>query len=256
MSEHPIIFNAEMVSRKTQTRRIIRPSIPAEYSLKGLNEVFTSLGKKATFTFERAKDPGFIQLECPYGKVGDRLWVRETLLLKREGDTSFFDILYKSDNTHCETSIEVHGDADDWCMSYCDWHAQGKESQVIPSIHMPKWAARIWLEITAIRVERVQDISEDDAEAEGMNGVEAIDTIPEFAYLWDSINAKPKPIMKNGKLAKVLLGSEALNRIAGNIACYVSYPWEDIQEVRTHRGKKWFVRGNPFVWVIEFRRAK
>jgi len=110
---------------------------------------------------------------------------------------------------------------------------------------MYKSLARIFLEITNIRVERVQDISWEDAPKEGWpRDRELFPTINTgskaklwFQHLWDSLNAKPKPVIENKK-----------------VAYYVSYPWEEIRETRNYRGKKWYIYGNPWVWVIEFKR--
>ena len=132
-----------------------------------------------------------------------------------------------------------------------------------PSIHMPKALARTWLETTRIRVERVQDISGADAVAEGIiPAIEMKDTnaplggcITQFRLLWDSINGKPRPLTQNSKLAKLLITHHLKFPTPGKIACYVSYPWEDIQEVREYQGRPWFVMGNPYVWALGFKRV-
>lgn len=139
---------------------------------------------------------------CPYGKPGDRLWVRETWLPRNNG-TRFF---YRADLDPVEAA-GISG-------MYSDkgWR---------PSIFMPRWASRITLEIVSVRVERLQDISEEDAKAEGVTGGYQGWNIPEdrhqwhhphrasYSALWDSINGK-------------------------------KHPWES----------------NPFCWVIEFRRIE
>lgn len=107
--------------------------------------------------------------------------------------------------------------------------------------------------IKSIGVQKLQDISEEDAIAEGVEIQEVIEHPrygPEVHYhspiemlqsLWNSINASPKP---------------KYTRIDGKrvIDHYVSYPWEDIQETREHRGKTWKIMGNPWVWVVGFER--
>ncbi len=146
MKERPIMFTGPMVraildGRKTQTRRVIRPQ-PRWVGDPGI-----------PFRTEDADPKGIIQ--CPYGKPGDQLWVRETWA-PNEGDVLAGKAFYRADNN---TIVER-------------WR---------PSIHMPRWASRITLEITKVRVERLQDISEEDAKAEGS----AYRT--EFRDIWRSI---------------------------------------------------------------------
>ncbi|MGX9240051.1 morphogenetic protein [Pantoea dispersa] len=136
MTERGIIFNAEMVravldGSKTQTRRIMKVQPHAGIR----NSVFVKSG------FE---DGHGKELVCPFGAVGDRLWVRETWA-RYNIDQNSHDMAYRATTP------------DDW----------PKEGRWRPSIHMPRWASRITLEITGVRVERLNDISEDDAKAEG-----------------------------------------------------------------------------------------
>lgn len=173
--EKPILFSTEMVraildGRKTQTRRVVKPSVFE----KGTNWFW---------------NPNENICLAQYRK-GDVLWVRETWA---KDDTYY----YKADGS---------------CGDRC-----GKWK---PSIHMPKEAARIWLEVTDVRVERLQEITEEAARAEGITRVEDgkwesefrlgwFDRpIKAFRALWDSLNAKR------------------------------GYGWET----------------NPWVWVIEFER--
>ena len=101
---------------------------------------------------------------CPYGKTGDQLWVRETWRVNgnahdyaRAGKESVF---YRAD--------------EDWNVD-AGWR---------PSIFMPRWASRITLEVTDVRVERLQNVSHEDGRAEGF------DSLDGFALLWDRINEK------------------------------------------------------------------
>ena len=161
MAEHPILFKPEMIravldGRKTQTRRVIKPQ-PSVGSYKGWRVSEGIWRNTQSFPGRRWK--------CPYGQVGDRLWVRET----------FYDRGFH------------HG------ITYrADWN-NGSSPFVkkwTPSIHMPKWATRIWLEITGIRVERVQDIKLDECYAEGIIRDACKNPFYQFQVLWDSINAK------------------------------------------------------------------
>lgn len=164
--------------------------------------------------------------ECPYGQPGDRLWVRETWRVRGGEEYEYQQhrpsVMYRADMV----DFEQYG-----------WR---------PSIFMPRWASRITLEITNIRVERLQSITAMDAVSEGIErsnavGVRdrAIEEVTMFRDLWNSINAKPKPV--KGK--------------DGTISHYVSYPFEDVRETKTYRGKPWYVTGDPWVWVVEFRRV-
>lgn len=183
MKEHPIIFNGEMVraildGRKTQTRRIIKPMpLPECDSCVDIDYgrfIFGTLSRDGlTKTIHES-------IKCPYGQAGDSLYVRERL----EKDKIFW--CYYSDKVIVEVSEEDRTAAVGWAFH--------KEQDYCPSIHMPKWASRIHLEITDIRIERVQDISEQDAAAEGCPTPVPGDgpKLPNlwFRKLWDRINGK------------------------------------------------------------------
>jgi hypothetical protein len=231
VKEIPILMQAEMVratleDRKTQTRRVIKPQ--------------PRLGKPWKSGW--IVDPDEMDLPiafCPHGIPGDHLWVRETWAIPKKLDSrrqynveNWHPILYRADK-HIRGKFEV---GRNWLPSdFGKWR---------PSIFMPRWASRITLEVTGIRVERVQDITPDDAGAEGIfidlpNAPLAANfgRVAKFRELWDKINAKPKPVYRRKQ-----------------IVAYVSYPWDDVQETWKYRGKPWYVTGNPWVWVITFRR--
>jgi hypothetical protein len=163
MKYHPIIFRSEMVraildGHKTQTRRIIKPQPEL------LDTTHPSHGLLDTFIYKQEKYDGsdFIAECCPYGQVGDRLWVRETFMIGADKT-----IYYRANDNDLVTK----------------WS---------PPIYMPRWASRITLEIIGIRIERVQEISLKDCLAEGYfygwdNGS---NSIVYFQELWNSINAK------------------------------------------------------------------
>ncbi|KKL73500.1 hypothetical protein LCGC14_2074310, partial [marine sediment metagenome] len=129
--------------------------------------------------------------ECPYGQVGDRLWVRETFCIACDeavASTTGDDI---ARNKPCYRAEPANQPAQDFC-EFPHWK---------PSIHMPRWASRITLEITGVKVERVQDISEEDAKAEGVTAkyvggslslanMDYLSYQAGFCEVWDSINAK------------------------------------------------------------------
>ncbi|ECQ2017268.1 hypothetical protein FZ146_08610 [Salmonella enterica] len=154
MKERGMIFNAEMVraildGRKTQTRRPVKfPLIDKNMGceLAG-NEL---AGELAAHNYWNS----------PYGKPGDRIWVRETLRVHSRA-TDVATLVYRASvrNSWTEQTHRVP-------IAVCDKPATPEKWT--PSIHMPRWASRILLEITDVRVERLRDLSEEDAKSEGI----------------------------------------------------------------------------------------
>lgn len=228
MKERPIIFSGEMVraildGRKTQTRRVVNKLL----SFGNITEFGESTTKGYSWQFRDKRmlwnDISHSRLleSCPHGQPGDRLWVRETWNIEYgavfDEQQNDWHIVYRTDLSYCAAPTTVN---DDEYSRLFD----SSQNQWRPSIHMPRWASRMTLEISDIRVERVRDISEDDVFAEGIrpsktvngwatirlnDGIGAHVVLPQYAFhvLWDSINAK--------------------------------------------RGYGWDV--NPWVWVIEFK---
>lgn len=181
-----MIFNGEMVraildGRKTQTRRIV--------SDRHLNliDVGSQIGECYPLEcgIDHQNSQSYYREHCPFGKPGDRIWVRETYqgpLFDYEHmesyleDSSKFEkpdfCVYRADG---KPAPEFY-DADD--NLHCGWR---------PSIHMPRWASRILLEITDVRVEQLNEISEEDARSEGISGSSARDLKEAYAALWRSI---------------------------------------------------------------------
>jgi len=167
VKERPILFSAQMVrailqGRKTQTRRIVKglPYAPLAFA------EFTAADPSGFWGFGHANNPIHC-IHCPYGETGDRLWVRETHCKYGGG------FIYRADYGNLTPISDGVGGP---------WK---------PSIHMPRVASRIALEITGVRVERLDDISEADAIAEGCQcaGVPAsLTNRGAFAKLWESIN--------------------------------------------------------------------
>lgn len=200
--ERPILFSAPMVrailaGHKTQTRRVVK--LPRWFVPPA------TLGMV----------PGAILHEtvCPYGQPGDRLWVRETW-----GQVSWTTIIGRPKPPRVETVYRAGPHSFDRDVPH-GWTAGNRWRS---PIHMPRWASRITLEVTGVRVERVAEITEADAQAEGVahGNVAGLDVDIDgdvwngayrraFRRLWDSLNTK--------------------------------------------RGYGWGT--NPWVWVMEFRRA-
>jgi hypothetical protein len=153
MKERPMLFSAPMVrairaGTKTQTRRVVKGApLAASSYLLGLHRPSSQWGIHADVD----GDAGVWRGRCPYGQAGGRLWVRETW-----STHACFDNLPPRD---CPKSI--HYTADGPIQT-----GKGR-----PSIHMPRWASRITLEITGVRVERLQDISDEDLRCEGLQEI-------------------------------------------------------------------------------------
>ncbi|WP_175992405.1 hypothetical protein [Burkholderia vietnamiensis] len=248
MKERPILFSGPMVraileGRKTQTRRIVKvrseqPPAWATFAAEGHSPTYTSFSKPTGLFYWSEEQPNeglqktlrrwpiespkhamagdHYWTPCPHGAPGDRLWVRETHDVNRLGIEDFpggrrryyAGIAYRADDGRHEADITER--------MYCT--LDEKESRGwTPSIHMPRWASRITLEITRVRAERLQSISDADAEAEGVDFLrhvpdadETLDARGLFLCLWDGLNAA--------------------------------------------RGHGW--DANPWVWAIEFRRIE
>lgn len=187
MNERPIIFSGPMVraileGRKTQTRRLVRPQPDNRLKVarRLLNAGHENIG--AVFSERDGDLSGQLASSaiCPYGAPGTRLWVRETWgCAHYEGIDAAPNYFYRADETDPEHDALIR------------WR---------PSIHMPRTASRITREITDVRVERLQQISEDDARAEGVGEgpQEGMVTGPvvAFADLWGSIHG-PDAWLKN-----------------------------------------------------------
>ena len=209
IKERPILFSGAMVralldGSKTQTRRIMKPQpepTPPDYPGPAghwwpSSAVQSMVHVEQELQNQHGSWGGFCADCCPHGRVGDRLWVRETFLAWRNTvDNSFSHVAaFKADRYELE---------------------QGERWQ--PSIHMPRAASRILLEIVSVRVERLQDISEADADAEG---------VLEWA---------------RGACA------------AGNPLGLTDVGYFSKLREQTYGPGSW--DANPWVWVIEFKRV-
>ena len=187
MKEHPILFSCEMVKaildgQKTMTRRVVKPQPPTR-----VTDIISLCGEwLSAYPNRKAIKPFEYKTVCPYGVHGDRLWVRETWNVFTVGWDDYnggWEIGYQYE--------EIPKKLPEHCnIVYAASHAD--DGPFRPSIHMPRWASRITLEIASIRVERLQDISEEDAQEEGIiTDPKLWDAcyIDGFIRLWDSINA-------------------------------------------------------------------
>lgn len=198
MKERPILFSGEMVKaildgRKTQTRRAVKPQ-PLQ-DVDGDEEITweekpietgweSEIGTEPCFAHWQLMRPGKLQpakILCPYGVVGDRLWVKETYAeradvnWREEPDKARRYCFYKADDANANSNTN-------------NWHSWGKWKS---GRFMPRCLSRLTLEITGVRVERLQDISHKDALAEGVKyDVSKEDGSPLARYqqLWNKIN--------------------------------------------------------------------
>lgn len=209
MQARPIIFSGDMVravlsGAKTQTRRVMKPQ-PFRTSTyaPGFGQRWVYRGHiSEDYKGIPAMFGPFLPL-CPYGVPGDRLWVRENIEAYEETDIGYHVIRYAVDG---RVVGEYTEEQEGWAWGYrgskpvCG-HNYTQNTKHIPSIHMPKWATRIWLAVVSVRVQRVQDMTTADVWAEGISvGGEDVKHIgsqqhvtcrmSKFAELWDSINAK------------------------------------------------------------------
>lgn len=187
MKERPILFNGEMVRAvldllKTNTRRVIKRELPDDF---------------ADWSEEAKREA--LYWKCPYGVPGDRLWVRETHAIcqavghvrRQRGSAS-----YEFSDGFAEYKADGHETIDD-LKSHIKLMGESvdevfvKDDRWRPSIHMPRWASRITLEVTDVRVERVKEISPAACISEGIKWQMGPDSTKlAFMELWDSINAK------------------------------------------------------------------
>ncbi|EAS9163434.1 hypothetical protein ABN77_06625 [Salmonella enterica subsp. salamae] len=179
MKERGMIFNGEMVraileGRKTQTWR------PFNWRRQPAMEMAERDDGSLWPWAEDCERGGDIWFACPFGEVGDRIWVRETFRVHSRA-TDVATLVYRASvrNSWTEQTHRVP-------VAVCNKPATPEKWT--PSIHMPRWASRITLEIIDVRVERLNSITESDAEAEGVTDTGFGDLLVDgFRYLWKSI---------------------------------------------------------------------
>lgn len=205
MKDRPILMNAPMVSatlegRKRQTRRVCKPAEAAALTRVIPASKSDDEGQRPPYITPGwfGDEDGYVLFFSPYGVPGDRLWVREAFCDATKAMAG--RVLYRAT-----------GDI------ACGWK---------PSIHMPRWASRILLEITNIRIERLQDISEADALAEGV--------------------FKKTGTTPIGDTVETVTGGELIYAVPTQARFEFSRLWESINGPGS-----WDV--NPWVWVVEFK---
>lgn len=206
MSERGIIMAADSVrailaGRKTQTRRVYRPRNPEPWELPP-GEGYKDDGTPWPMYQDTYGD--FHPIRCPYGAPGDRLWVREswTRWCSDEGCDKRGHIAYRAD-----ASAEVE--------RMTSWRSP---------LHMPRWASRLTLEVVEVRVQRVQEISEQDAEAEGIER--------------DEYGRAVNPVVAGLK-----------TRVSHTAVQAYRHAWDAIN------GRRFPWSSNPWVWAVTFKRV-
>ena len=177
MKARAILFSGPMVralldGRKTQTRRVVKPQPAGMY--------------RRDYEIRSNPSPFFVvdgrEVHCPYGQPGDLLWVRETSSVRHARETC----------AACDNSDIAGLQARHYCRAVSYRADKDIDLPWTPGIHMPRWASRLTLRITDVRVQRLWDISEKDAWAEGVTLVEpAPSYLPyraAYARLWTDIN--------------------------------------------------------------------
>ena len=243
IKERPIIFSGEMVKaildrKKTMTRRVVKSDFINHYKHAHIIRQSTDKKREGKAYFYDTPVGSMVLssqlVNNPYGKVGDRLWVRETWApVNSCGESA---LAYKADNeiiclSENEEFLDEYGtlnytDPRLAKYAFADWAddlVNGVEGAWKSPITMPRWASRILLEITDIRVERLQDISETDAKKEGM---------PPSHPSIDKIS------MQHG-----------FNSFSQS--CFAQ-SWDSLYDENSP--KRW--ANNPWVWVIEFKVIK
>lgn len=210
--EQPILFNSKMVKatldeRKTQTRRVVKLPAGVKHDEISFTRYQDGYPDGIRPVFGVGDEPNAFSVKCPYRSK--TLWVRESMYFDADAGWRY---------------------AADEAIVTADYHK--KTPRPCPSIHMPRKAARLFLKVKRVWVERLQDISADDARAEGIfpfeitedgrvltwdaqDGMACFHPRTAFKYLWDSINGKPRT---NG----------------------VDISW----------------KANPYVWCVEFELAR
>lgn len=230
--------------RKTQTRRIVKPQ-----------PVWT--GARWTWPKNRATSasrPWYSYMDtldhCPYGVPGDRLYVREEWQMYSRGgitdgvrDWYGYEIEFRADGARKDLEHNGPYHSDPYVSTFDSGRGRWR-----PSIHMPKWAHRIMLEITGVRVERVQEIGEDDVFSEGVQ----IPVGPDGGVLTKIVGpGSPVPYMPDGMLREAYQGGRPKDFQYHFVRAHFAALWDDTNGHRD--GCTW--EDNPWVWVVEFRRV-
>lgn len=226
MKERPIIMSAESVlalldKRKSQTRRVINPQPPKQYDINASDAHGFATWANAAAGFWPPENP----IKCPYGAPGNRLWVKERWYIEKSSADTWMNPPNSHVTVQYSVGTEQKTDKPIWDGRWNYWwtkYIKPRDDRWRNPLFMPRWASRIILEILNVRVERLGDIDNEGALAEGVN--------------------------RAGEGEIVLLlgehGQPAMSKVIFDFA----KAWNRVNE---KRGFGWHT--NPWVWVVEFR---
>jgi len=225
VKERPIIFSGEMVKailngKKTMTRQVVKTQPRDECTEIATSACFGHVEYRST-SEDRQTQSILAKIKCPYGKIGDRLWVRETHHVV--GGIADYEI---------EEIKQGLQDVKNFVSYKTDGYGNPCDGGWTTPMFMPRWASRILLEIIDIRVERLQDISEADALKEGIRNYnfemeDSPDTYVGYTHLQKD----------DGKSTLYKTPAIAFERLWDTLNAKKGYPWSS----------------NPWVWAIEFK---
>lgn len=289
VKERPILFSGAMVranlreiNPKTQTRRVINAGKLWKHT--GVTELSSGdmtsvdeygfliadyIGQEQLATCRVLRDEGQL-VRCPYGKPGDRLWVRETWQQVHpcqvdEGRFSIegragipgppkvaYRVIYAADGSYPRIHFQ-EGEPTfpfrERCLPDCTHqhlHPEECFNGWMPSIHMPRWASRLALEITKVRVERVQEITPDDCIAEGV----------EYPVAPSGTPGKVNPLINisDRNLTPHLMKIKGKYTHENLLIAHYAGLWDSINAKREGGIYAW--EKNPWVWVVEYKRLE
>ncbi len=228
MKERPILFSGAMVrallaGTKTQTRRVMKPQ-PTGF-VGGPGVQLRNGSPAPLVPIDEDAGPYGREIRCPYGQPGDRLWVRESWAeVPRHEPQTDEDLPYREDGRIVVYAADPHWEGSRQFLCADGVLRWARPERWRPSIHMPRWASRITLQIASVRVERLQEISIEDAKAEGAWGPDdsIVQKVADY-FGTDIFSANPR------KAFQML--------------------WESI-----NGPDSW--AANPWVWAVEFKRLE
>ncbi len=233
VSEKPILMSGPLVVKtmaglKTQTRRVVKN--PGR-----LNGLMLS-----------GEEPEW----CPFGRPSDRLWVRETW-------TPWLGLVHSvayaagwNEGQLPETCAGLTEDQQVWLERWAHKHGEfsvwNRTAKWSPAIHMPRWASRLTLEITEVRVERLQDISEEDAKSEGCEELR-----DDWWSYFDNKGRQSSVGVEPDEETKRELGIIAVVPPSNDVIASAKSGFRNLWDALAPKGSKW--TDNPFCWVISYK---